>query len=806
MKKLLSVSILSLLLAPVAALAAPDNLRCPDPKSAKVGELPSGCFLDEVFVLSGDEQFEGKPLVACKVTMKDDGTSTTDFKDCKLGENHGDQPVTGLELVSRRVMQILKEKGAPIPQDGWDEVVIFTTDISTSTSANMGPLFFRMQKDGKPVNLVRNIGLEEGEKDPDLPVVGLVYGGIARVIGTSFESSAFSAICGSAPRLATDPPRTQANPALCAPALYNFFDAFAQATAAIYGPYLNLDEMTAKDFIASGNSSLVTMPTIKSNLVMSEGMGKTSGKLTANTPNVWNALINTRGSILGGNTWRNNGNGTYSLTRPVPFGEVSGTNGVVSQNLRFMPMDLYVLGFMSAAELQSLGDIESFMMARPDGNVYFPANTTSFGSAVGPLMGVRASGVTLRGSNNVPKLLPYGQIIADNGGPRALVSGAEAPRHIRQLWVIVTRSQPMIDAAVGGKEEDRKKIHDEEVKYLDSVQRYRRQWQPYFYRLASWRGRVVTTFEGNVDDMAYWEFGSPEDNQTFQAVGGLQMEIKGPEPVPNSPLVKTVLRVTNTPGFDGGIRYNPGALPVRISGDQTLAYKNNIVTVRMRLPDDPQLKADLIKSYTTKKNQELLHARLVFDGGVEVPLPNLPEKAFLIPDGKFRNYSANLANVEGFTNGTFGGFTFYPSTLPMDDIEIEFIRISNTAKADDTDKDCKGKESPDGWLDAEDNCPTIYNPFQEDGNEDGTGDACEDYDGDNVINACDNCPTLTNSGQRDRDGDGVGDICDDEKNPGCIFAPETIAGPVAPRSALFGVVAILMGALGIVLHRRRRRR
>lgn len=88
---------------------------------------------------------------------------------------------------------------------------------------------------------------------------------------------------------------------------------------------------------------------------------------------------------------------------------------------------------------------------------------------------------------------------------------------------------------------------------------------------------------------------------------------------------------------------------------------------------------------------------------------------------------------------------------------------------DCTDTDGDGYGNPGyGNTCENDNCPSVYNPNQENSDGDSYGDSCDvciddeenDQDGDSVCETDDNCDLAFNPAQEDFDNDGAGDSCD----------------------------------------------
>ena len=169
--------------------------------------------------------------------------------------------------------------------------------------------------------------------------------------------------------------------------------------------------------------------------------------------------------------------------------------------------------------------------------------------------------------------------------------------------------------------------------------------------------------------------------------------------------------------------------------------------------------------------------------------------------------------------------TCHPSRTAVSGLPSPTVAGSNAYTGMITGADGDG----DGILDADDICPTVFDPIRPmDGGEqpdydlDGLGDACDpcpfdvtatcappdpnDTDGDGVADSIDNCPSVSNAAQTDTDSDGRGDACDlcpTVANPGMAACPATIyevkdgTYPTGQRVSVTGgiVTAVLISGM-----------
>ena len=201
----------------------------------------------------------------------------------------------------------------------------------------------------------------------------------------------------------------------------------------------------------------------------------------------------------------------------------------------------------------------------------------------------------------IPKQHAFSDIVAVNGGERQ-PSHQEAPQFIRQMWVYVTKPLAVMQAtaAIAPRDPPRRDRRDagRTAAHADAAPdrhpRARRDYARHFHTLTTYRGRVYNTFDGNVDDNGYWEFGGARDDaQLFTATGGLTMQLNGPETGAQQRRQAAARAACAGYARGGGQgRVQPAGGPCHpINGDQTGPIPTNVLSLRMRVPNDPTLLA-----------------------------------------------------------------------------------------------------------------------------------------------------------------------------------------------------------------------
>ena len=213
----------------------------------------------------------------------------------------------------------------------------------------------------------------------DRPYVGYMDAGNTAAMGEDPVEDIYEA-CG--PVMSIPVPRFFNDATVCPPGLFTYFDALAQATAMLYGPYLRTPTASEDE----GNGGLSGRPRVEADLVQG-AVGLRDG-----AEGVERLSRPSRDRCMGGNTWRPNGDDSLSVGMPPPFEGVSAPYAGKSRP-RFHPLDLYVMGLLP---WQEVPPIRSFLPARLERSDRADSVCISFIAGVGPSMGTRIGGVALR--------------------------------------------------------------------------------------------------------------------------------------------------------------------------------------------------------------------------------------------------------------------------------------------------------------------------------------------------------------------------------------------------------------------------
>ncbi|MEK7563523.1 MAG: thrombospondin type 3 repeat-containing protein, partial [Patescibacteria group bacterium] len=235
-------------------------------------------------------------------------------------------------------------------------------------------------------------------------------------------------------------------------------------------------------------------------------------------------------------------------------------------------------------------------------------------------------------------------------------------------------------------------------------------------------GGANAMIDGNT--ITYAEFLLPEDTQ-----GQAQITITSTQPVTSSTLSVLLDNYVALPTF----------VEVRAqtdSGEKILVARSRMNSQTVRFPKTTSKSWTVLLTY----GQLLRITEIRLDEDTRSGGPTRAVRFLAQPEHSYRIYLDPDRHVK-IATGESGN-------LHADEDVLALPAMASKKNSSYTTADTDNDTVPD----LEDNCVQLSNKDQKDINENGRGDACDDFDKDGLLNSSDNCPEKPNRNQNDTDG------------------------------------------------------